>query len=196
MNFDIPSQPLANALATFGASTGFEVIVDGRRAHDLVSSRVVGELEPGEALRMLLVGTGLTVRDYGPGNVRLMAVPAAIVGGEFSPATSPHASYFAALQEMILQTICRIDAGALDTRQRAMMLWLAPSGAITRVKLLDTLEENGHDAALGAALERDNVGAPTPADLKQPITLVVRSRPAQGNRNCSGSRPELRRVLN
>ncbi|WP_157450333.1 STN domain-containing protein [Bradyrhizobium sp. ARR65] len=94
ITLNIPGQPLAKALAAFGAATGFEVIVDGRQTQNLVSSPVAGNMSPDEALRVLLEGTGLTVRDYTPGNVRLVAAPALTGDTEFSPARSPHASYF------------------------------------------------------------------------------------------------------
>ena len=130
--FNIPAQPLARALAAFGEATGFEVIADGRQAYGRMSSPVAGEMSATEALRTLIVGTGLTVRAYAPGNARLVLAPAPIAVPEFSPATSPHASYFAAVQDMILQTICRADVGLLDGHRLAIMLWLAPSGAVTR----------------------------------------------------------------
>jgi hypothetical protein len=196
VTLNIRAQPLAKALATFGEATGFEVIVDGRQAHNLVSSPVEGEMSPDEALRKLIIGTGLTIRDYAPGNVRLVVAPASIAEPEFSPVTSPHASYFAAVQQMTLETICRTDVGLLDSRRLAVMLWFAPSGAVSRVKLLGTLGERGRDAALNAAFERSDVGAPPPPDLKQPITLVVRPQPSHGSRDCGGAGSTLRRASN
>jgi hypothetical protein len=194
--FNIPAQPLGRALAAFGEATGFEVIADGRQAYGRTSSPVTGEMSAVEALRTLIVGTGLTVRAYAPGNARLVLAPAPIAEPEFSPATSPHASYFAAVQEMILQTICRTDVGLLDGHRFAIMLWLAPAGVVTRVKLLDTLGERQRDTVLSAAFERSEVGAPLPAGLKQPITLVVRPQSSLGGRDCGGSGPELRRASN
>jgi hypothetical protein len=194
--FNIPAQSLGRALAAFGEATGFEVIADGRQAYGRISSPVAGEMSPAEALRTLIVGTGLTVRAYAPGNARLVLAPAPIAEPDFSPATSPHASYFAAVQEMILQTICRADVGLLDGHRLAIMLWLAPSGAVTRVQLLDTIGERQRDAVLSAAFERSEVGTPLPVGLKQPITLVVRPQPSPGGRDCGGTRPELRRASN
>jgi hypothetical protein len=194
ITLNIPAQPLAKALAAFGAATGFEVIVDGRQAHDLFSSPVAGEMFPGEALRRLLVGTGLVARNYAPGSVRLVA--ASVTESEFSPASSPHASYFAAVQQMILQTICRTDISLLGSHRLAIMLWLEPSGAVARVKLLDTLGEPGRDAILKAAFQKGDISTPPPADLKQPITLVVRPGPSFGSRDCNGGASEMRRASN
>jgi hypothetical protein len=185
IKLSIPAEPLSKALTAFSAATGFEVIVDGRQARHLESSPVAGELSPDAALRMLLVGTGLIMRDYAPGNVRLVASSATVDDPQFSPATSPHASYFAALQQMVLQTVCRVDIGLPESGRLAVLLWLTPSGAVARVKLLHAFGERQRDAVLSAAFEVGDVGAPPPAGLKQPITLVVRPLPAPGSRDCT-----------
>src|SRR5262245_11456416 len=65
INFDIPAQPLAQALQAFGQQSGAQVAfapeaVQGRR-----SSAVSGNLSPAEALEQLLKGTGLEARSTG-----------------------------------------------------------------------------------------------------------------------------------
>lgn len=60
-DFDIPSQPLADAFAEFSAQTGIRVQgIDV--AADAQPSGVTGTYSPGQALQILLSGSGLTYR--------------------------------------------------------------------------------------------------------------------------------------
>lgn len=65
--FDIPSQPLAQALMIFGRQAGLQVTAEGAVTADKTSTAVKGELAPAEALSQLLTGTGLTFRFVGSG---------------------------------------------------------------------------------------------------------------------------------
>lgn len=56
-DFDIPSQPLGSALATFGEQAGVSVIASETLVHGKISHPVEGRMPPTDALRILLVGT-------------------------------------------------------------------------------------------------------------------------------------------
>jgi iron complex outermembrane receptor protein len=60
--FDIPAQPLAQALTTFGRQSGLQIAVDTAAAAGKSSPGVTGSLTHEEALRRLLAGSGLTYR--------------------------------------------------------------------------------------------------------------------------------------
>ena len=70
-SFDIARQPLPQALNAFSAVTGWQVGVAGDLADGVVSPGVSGRLPAERALKSLLGGTGLTVRQLGPRNVVL-----------------------------------------------------------------------------------------------------------------------------
>ncbi|MCG8907847.1 TonB-dependent receptor [Pseudomonas sp. DP-17] len=70
-SFDIARQPLPQALNQFSAVTGWQVGVAGDLADGVVSPGVSGRLPAERALKTLLGGTGLTVRQLGPRNVVL-----------------------------------------------------------------------------------------------------------------------------
>ena len=61
-DFDIASQPLADALVEFGLQSGYQVTVDGATIRDIGSNGAVGEISVSEALNRLLAGTGFTFR--------------------------------------------------------------------------------------------------------------------------------------
>ena len=58
--FNIPSQPLAGALAAFGQQSGMQVSVSAGVAQGVVSPGVTGTMTPVQALDRLLAGTGIT----------------------------------------------------------------------------------------------------------------------------------------
>ncbi|MEM1434118.1 MAG: TonB-dependent receptor [Pseudomonadota bacterium] len=60
--FQIPAQPLTDALIEFSIVTGRQVSTDSSLVQDQRSTATVGRLSPDEALTTLLKGTGLSVR--------------------------------------------------------------------------------------------------------------------------------------
>ena len=60
--FNIPAQPLADALVQFGYQSGLQVVADGGLTASVRSPGVTGTLPPAEALARLLAGTGLVYR--------------------------------------------------------------------------------------------------------------------------------------
>ena len=58
--FDIPSQPLAQALTAFGRQSGMQIAVDTAAVAGKTSGSVSGTMTAEQALRQLLAGSGLT----------------------------------------------------------------------------------------------------------------------------------------
>jgi hypothetical protein len=189
VSFDIPAEPLPQALAAFAEATGFEIVADARQAHGRVSSSLAGEMAPREALLKLLAGTGLTVRDYAPGDVKLVLAPISPDQPAFSPTTSTHAGYFAAVQQALLRAICRVRATRPGSYRLAIKLWVQPSGEVAHVKFLDTTGDAARDTALDLAVQRLDIGEPPPPDFQQPITLVILPRAQYADLDCGGVAP-------
>ncbi|PZR74266.1 MAG: TonB-dependent siderophore receptor, partial [Stutzerimonas stutzeri] len=64
-SFDIPAQPLADALVTFGIQAGMQVTTNGARLRGIQTAGIRGSLPPSQALSQLLAGTGFTFRISG-----------------------------------------------------------------------------------------------------------------------------------
>lgn len=64
-NFDIPPQPLADALVAFAAQSGYEVTTKGAELRGIQSNGVRGRQAPVGALGQILSGTGFTFRING-----------------------------------------------------------------------------------------------------------------------------------
>lgn len=67
IEFDIPSQPLARALAAYGRATTYQVSADAALLRGRTAPAVSGRMLPGAALDRLLAGSGLYWRRTGPG---------------------------------------------------------------------------------------------------------------------------------
>lgn len=59
-SFDIPAQPLTDALVAFGQQSGIQVTVNGTVARNISAPAVHGTMTSEQALRQLLAGSGLT----------------------------------------------------------------------------------------------------------------------------------------
>lgn len=77
--FDIPAQPLADALTVFGRQAGLQVTLDAAIAAGRSAPAVAGTMPPQEALRRLLVGSGITWH-FSDGNTVALERPGAGAG--------------------------------------------------------------------------------------------------------------------
>lgn len=74
-SFDIPAQPLPDALVLFGRQAGLEVSAESANTRGRTTQGVTGDLSPAEALSRLLTGTGLTFRWISGGAVMIEPSP-------------------------------------------------------------------------------------------------------------------------
>lgn len=79
--FNIPAQKLGDALASFGAQSGWQVSVRADVIRNATSPGVNGSLTPADALSRLLAGTGFTYRLSGGHTVTLVPASANITLG-------------------------------------------------------------------------------------------------------------------
>lgn len=190
LSFDIPSQPLAKALYAFSAATGIEVMVDARLAAGHRAPEVKGSLPSREALSVLLAGSNLVAREFGPGTVTLAAM---------SPAAAPtleNQRYFADVQRAVENALCA-DARTLPGRYRlALKLWVGPSGEVTWAKRLDTTGDRTLDDALDAMIPKISVGKSPPSHFAQPIALIVAPSDTGTITGCSANMLAPRRAAN
>jgi len=134
--FDIPAQPLPQALQLYGETTGVAVLIDARMLGGLRSRAVSGRHAPLPALQMLLQGTGLTPRFVDGGGFTLVAgeTPASSGAGPANAgtpsATDPAASRRRAarvIQQSLETALCGAR-GRLSGRAATMVGPGQPSG--------------------------------------------------------------------
>ncbi|PPQ31737.1 hypothetical protein CCR94_08090 [Rhodoblastus sphagnicola] len=182
---DIPAQPLADALVSYGASTGLQVFYDGALAIGRRSMAVKGAYQPMPGLRALLRGTGyLPVATANSDTITILRAP---------PAAEAHAHlrnfdrYFALLQSRLSEALCDADLATPQRDQAIVSLWLDRLGAVARVQLVNA----AGDEHLATAIQGLQIGAP-PADLPQPVTMVIFAPSPGEPAGCSA--PDRRRA--
>jgi hypothetical protein len=182
--FDIPGQPLADALDLYARLTGRAALVDQERVVNRRAATVRGLFTRDEALRVLLAGTGLSVRYVGSDAFTLAPSDAAI--GSRGPGERPSLQrngYFAAVQAALVDALCRQAETEPGGYRLAVQLWFSPSGTVRALHLLDSTGDVARDAAISRRLEAIAAGEP-PLDVPQPVTIALMPRPAGAASDC------------
>jgi len=171
--FDIPAQPLADALVAYSAVTRMEVYYNGVFAFGRRSAPVVGEFTPGLGLVALLRGTGIVPRATGADTFILEPAPPAVT----LPARVPDSviqqfrPYFAAIQRRVIAALCHLDAAG--AHEIIFSFWVAATGVIVRAEPVTSSGDPAHDAAMAAALRGLRLDETPPPGLPQPVTMVI-----------------------
>ncbi|WP_255176101.1 TonB-dependent siderophore receptor [Bordetella genomosp. 5] len=104
VSFNIPAQPLADALVIFGAQSGYQVTVDGALIRAARASGVQGQMPASRALNEMLAGSGfthdisgnvVTIRPLPRGSDSTTQLAPVLVEGGASTAYGPADGYIA-----------------------------------------------------------------------------------------------------
>jgi hypothetical protein len=193
IRFDIPTQPLAQALDAYARTTGMAALVDRELIGALHSTNVKGLLPPDQALRILLAGTNLTAR-YANGSSFTLepASQSAIAKTDANIRTSDpggiRQTYFADLQDALSEALCHRPETSPGRYRLGLQLWIAANGTVLALHLLDSTGDVQRDAAITDMLGSSKV-APPPAGLPQPVTVVLRTRSPEQIPDCREQHP-------
>jgi hypothetical protein len=173
--FNIPREPLGDALYAYSTATGIEVLADAALISGRTSVAIKGKYAAGAALHLLLARSGLGARYVDAGAFTLSELPAASPTGrqaELNP-VDPYASYSAALQMALVHTLCRYDETRPGYYRALAQVWIGPNGNVGQAALLGTTGDDQLDFALVKLLRQVNVGEPPPRGMPQPATILV-----------------------
>jgi hypothetical protein len=194
IDFEIPSQPLANALHAYGRRMGVQVLYESHSAIGRQSEAVLGRFTPAEALKRLLAGTDLEVRHARADAIILVAPNSAV---RDLPPVNPLATADMSIGELRVRgpektnDLARFQDYSESVRaeiQRALLknaktgtgnyravldLWIDPARKIQKSALLRSTGESSRDTAITSTLQGLTINRPTPADAPQPIRAVV-----------------------
>jgi hypothetical protein len=177
LDFDLPAQPLENALVDFASKSGMAALIDRDLAQGLFSSPVKGHLTPPDALNILLAGTGLSMRPVGA-----HAFTVGLVVSEVRPASVPRAmrpafeTYFLEVQQAVERALC--SNGTRVGRYRlAFQIWVDGRGGIQASHFLSSTGDVARDAMVTMVLAKTNI-APPPSGLPQPLTIILKASDA------------------
>ncbi|MFH0303419.1 STN domain-containing protein [Bradyrhizobium sp. 31Argb] len=186
-HFDIPPQPLEEALMSYAAVTGVEVFVDHALAAGQKSAPVQGVYTFEEALRALLRPTGLYIRRAADQGYTLVA-PAAQeppIGRIPKWSADPVRNhFFAALQTALKRALCGSPDTAPGQYRAALAIWIGPAGDIVNARVLGADAEDQAASNLAARIGRVSVGEAPPPGLEQPVTFVILPRSPEHTRDC------------
>lgn len=172
IDFDIPAQPLATALAAFSAVSGYQIMMADAGSGAGYSRAVKGALPPKDALVQVISGTGLVARftadkaavlirhDYSR-NVSTRALP-----------RGNQAQFEARLQNDVIRTLCQNEATRPGVYRAALDLWVNSFGDVDHVELLSSTGDTDRDKQIVAMLDSLHSMSP-PSGLGQPTTLLI-----------------------
>lgn len=177
--FDIAAQPLDAALAAYTQATGMAVLVTSRLTAGRQGNAVRGRLAPREALGLLLAGTGLQARYSSASAFTLVEAPASAPAPRAS-ATTPSAAltrYAGILQNTVTRALCQWTGARFGRYRASLQLWIGRNGVVRQARVLSGTGHARRDAALAGVLSGLIMDTPPPADLPQPVTIVLAPRP-------------------
>lgn len=186
--FDIPAQPLETALGAFGAASRLQVLYETSMTEGRRSTEVRSLPSHETALRRLLADTGL---DFTYTEERAFTL---IYARQFlTRPISDFYPYLGDVQSRIVALLCRYDETRPGAFRIAMQFRIKPDGRIETPVLLASTGTSRRDAAITDLLTNLSVNAVPPADMPQPVTMVLHSGAPNGTETAASRKRERQR---
>ncbi|WGS48380.1 secretin and TonB N-terminal domain-containing protein [Paraburkholderia sp. D15] len=189
LHFDLPGQPLAQALQAFARTTELIVLAPAPLLDGRTSAPVTGDYAPRDALERVLAGTGLQAEFTGQDEAIIVARPAAPEVASAVTADAPAdaalpidglgddadaRAYAGMLQARMTQALCALPAAMPGGYRLAAQLRIDNKGAVVGVNLVASSGQNARDAAIVHALRSLRLDAAPPDGLPEPVTILLR----------------------
>jgi hypothetical protein len=191
---NIPGEPLAAALDAFGTQADLQVLYESSLAQGRRSGAVVGSFTSDEALRRLLIGTGLIASYIDKKNVVLhpmvpillesdaVSIPAgahlALTTLRVEAMPAPDFSAYDGVIALDLQKALRRNAktrnGSYNVSAR---IWIGSEGVVRRAELINSTGDRIRDDAIFSTLQALVVSRLPPANLPEPIAVSINVKP-------------------
>lgn len=185
-DYALPAQPLGDSLEAIGKLADVAVLVDERYARQLAPA-LSGRHTVLDALRRLLDGSGLRIRQTDGEAIVVYAPPAAgpaeppapaarVAVGDIPGARASgvdFSGYIGRVQKALLRVLCANAAARPGGYRLALQLRLDDGGHVARMRLLDTTGSRRVDEAVASAIQGLDVGAPPPEGMPQPVSVLL-----------------------
>ena len=169
LDFNIPAQPLPRALEEYGEITGRNILYSSNLMTGRRVAAVQGRLSPDAALTRLLDGTRLSAVRTTATSFTLVSVPVGRVALPQSAVTD----YYGKIQVSLHNALCGAGAARPGNYRIGMRLWIDSAGSVTRYERLNSTGGSDIDAGIDEALQHLKMEARPPAELAQPVSVVI-----------------------
>jgi hypothetical protein len=200
IKFDIPSEPLVEALQAYSVTTGTQVMFESSTTAGYQSAAVRGEFTPEAALQAMLADTDLKVRYTRASAITVAPASAPDVddppaqalatadlalstltvtggttdsGGDKGRLGAYVSAIQADIQKALKNAAKKTRAG--DYRGEAK-LWIDPTRTIQRAELSSASGDKDRDASLAAVLQGLVLSQAAPPNTPQPIRFMIAIR--------------------
>ncbi|WP_049824676.1 TonB C-terminal domain-containing protein [Rhodopseudomonas palustris] len=182
VEFNIPAQSLDGVLDAFGTATGSIAVYNGNLTIGLRSQGLKGRFTPAEALKRLLLHTGL-IGEYTndnafvvlavPSSAASLATASAIAQAALSQQNVDEQRYSGLLQETVVRALCLRPETQTGGYRAVISFSVDASGEVVRPRLLSSTGDQRLDAAIPETLGGIVVGRLPPPRMAQPFTMIV-----------------------
>ncbi|WP_186162734.1 secretin and TonB N-terminal domain-containing protein [Burkholderia gladioli] len=188
VHFEMPAQPLARALQSFAKVTELVVLAPAPLLEGRMSTALTGDYPPREALQRVLAGTGLKADFTQPDEAIIVAdpVPGGVVQApaEGTPAgalpidgvdgSQERRGFAGSLQAGLIEALCAQPAAVPGDYRFVAQVRMDDKGAVVAVNKVASSGSAARDTAILRALRTLRLDIAPPADLPQPITILLR----------------------
>jgi hypothetical protein len=186
-HFDIPAQPLADALKSFDRLTHLSVLVQSSVLDGRTSAPVLGDYLAHDALQHMLAGTGLQARFPGLDAVTIVAVPtpseptpqstgpisSSVIDGALAGGAD-YRPYLAMVQGRVTQALCESPLTRPGSYRLAIRLRIGDEGRVVASGIAGSTGDATRDAAIAETVRTLVLDAPAPPSMPEPVTILLR----------------------
>ncbi|SNT64486.1 hypothetical protein SAMN05216374_0395 [Tardiphaga sp. OK246] len=182
LSFDIPAQPLGAALDAYSMTTGLDVFYNAAIAERRHSNAAHGTFTPLRAIQIILGGSGYVAHVTAPWSLTIVPENTGARATQgLGRADVRFEPYFSLVQQQVDQILCDLPDEATGRTEVLLRMWLKPSGEVVRADVL--ADANGASRPLASVISQVRFVAP-PADMPQPVTLVIFPPVSKADRQC------------
>lgn len=188
-SFDIGSVPLLSALQQYATLTRHPTLFRSELVADRTSTAIRGVYSAEAALHLILKGSGLIAEEFNSGGSHAFILKAA-PDNPADKGAQRWAAYSRLLQQHVWQRLCR-SANAAPGQYRALLRFRVDAvGQIRQPALLASTGDAGRDKAVLGVLQQTKMDLAPPADLPQPLTMLIVPNDAEASARCDGGSQE------
>jgi hypothetical protein len=190
--FAMDGMPLSDALSEYATITGRSVIYRDDQVAGIYAPALRGRYQAERALNVLLEGSGLMISgDAGDQTLGLVLKRGQIAAGTSAvPDKKVNRQYDSLLQWRVWQTLCSHARTRPGSYRLMLQVTVNPHGDLSSVKLLTSSGDRVRDKYVYAVLKEISTGVKPPADLQQPLILMILPRDTMSGQACGGSSDE------